>query len=61
MVGEKVPVAGMADNLAVFVDKGKSANQTRVEVVAKSAVPLNPLSKKWEARVLDKLSEKLPR
>jgi len=61
MVGEKMPVAGIADNLAVFVDKGASASQTRVEVVAKSSVPLNPLSKKWEARVLDKLSEKLPR
>ena len=61
MVGEKIPVAGMEDNLAVFVEKGDSAGQTRVEVVAKSAVPLNPLSKKWEVRVLDKLSEKFPR
>lgn len=61
MVGDTVPVAGIADNLAVFVDKGDSARQTRVEVVARSSVPLNPLSKKWETRVLDKLSEKLPR
>jgi uncharacterized lipoprotein len=61
MVGETVPVAGVADNLAIFVDKGDSARQTRVEVVARSSVPLNPLAKKWEARVLDKLSEKLPR
>jgi len=61
VVGEKVPVAGMADNVAVFVDKGNSAGQTQVEVVAKSTVPLNPLSRKWEARVLDKLSEKLRR
>jgi uncharacterized lipoprotein len=61
MVGEKVPVAGVSDNLAIFVDKGDNARQTRVEVVARSSVPLNPLSKKWEARVLDKLSEKLPR
>lgn len=60
-IGEKMPVAGFADNLAVFVDKGDAAGQTRVEVVAKSSIPLNPLSKKWEARVLDKLSEKLPR
>jgi uncharacterized lipoprotein len=59
-VGETVPVAGLDDNLAVFVDKGNSASQTRVEVVARSTVPLSPLSKKWEARVLDKLSEKLP-
>jgi hypothetical protein len=61
MVGEKIPLAGVTDNLAVFVDKGNSASQTRVEVVARSSVPLSPLSKKWEARVLDKLSEKLPR
>ena len=61
MVGDTVPVAGIADNLAVFVDKCDSARQTRVEVVAKSSVPLNPISKKWETRVLDKLSEKLPR
>ncbi len=61
MIGETVPVAGMADNLAIFVDKGDSARQTRVEVVARSSVPLNSLAKKWEARVLDKLSEKLPR
>lgn len=61
MVGESMPLAGVADNLAVFVEKGGSASQTRVEVVAKSTVPLNPSSKKWEARVLDKLSEKLPR
>lgn len=61
MVGENIPLAGVADNLAVFVDQGDSAGRTRVEVVAKSSVPLNPLGKKWEARVLDKLSEKLPR
>jgi uncharacterized lipoprotein len=61
MVGEKIPLAGIEDNLAVFVDKGNSASQTRVEVVAQSTVPLNPLSRKWEARVLDKLAEKLPR
>lgn len=60
-VGETMPVTGLADNLAVFVDKGNGASQTRVEVVARSTVPLSPLSKKWEARVLDKLSEKLPR
>jgi uncharacterized lipoprotein len=60
-VGENMPVAGLSDNLAVFVDKADNANQTRVEVVAKSSVLLNPLSKKWEARVLDKLAEKLPR
>jgi uncharacterized lipoprotein len=60
-VGETIPVAGLADNLAVFVDKGNGASQTRVEVVAKSTVPLNPLSRKWETQVLDKLSEKLPR
>jgi uncharacterized lipoprotein len=60
-VGDMVPVSGLADNLAVFVDKGNSAGQTRVEVVAKSSVPLSPLSRKWETRVLDKLSEKLPR
>lgn len=61
MVSEKVPVAGVADNLAIFVDKGDSPRQTRVEVVARSSVPLSPLGKKWETRVLDKLSEKLPR
>ena len=61
MVGEKVPVTGVADNLAIFVDKGNSPRQTRVEVVARSNVPLSPLGKKWESRVLDKLSEKLPR
>lgn len=61
MVGETMPLTPLADNLAVFVEKGDSASQTRVEVVAKSTVPLNPTSKKWEARVLDKLSEKLPR
>jgi uncharacterized lipoprotein len=60
-VGETVPVAGLGDNLAVFVDKANGTSQTRVEVVAKSTVPLNPLSKKWETRMLDKLSEKLPR
>jgi hypothetical protein len=60
-LGETMPVAGLADNLAVFVDKADSAGQTRVEVVARSSVPLNPLSKKWETRVLDKLSEQLPR
>nr|WP_314623616.1 hypothetical protein [uncultured Noviherbaspirillum sp.] len=61
MVGEKIPVAGVADNIAIFVDKGDNARQTRVEVVARSSVPLNSLAQKWEARVLDKLSEKLPR
>jgi uncharacterized lipoprotein len=61
MVGEKTQVTGLADNLAVFVDKADNGSQTRVEVVAKSTVLLNPLSKKWEARVLDKLAEKLPR
>ena len=61
MVSEKVPVAGVADNLAIFVDKGDSPRQTRVEVVARSSMPLSPLGKKWETRVLDKLSEKLPR
>lgn len=60
-VGETIPVAGLADNVAVFVDKGNGASQTRVEVVAKSTVPLSQLSRKWEVRVLDKLSEKLPR
>lgn len=60
-VGETYPVAGLADNLAVFVDKADSAGQTRVEVVAKSTVLLNPLAKKWETRVLDKLAEKFPR
>jgi uncharacterized lipoprotein len=61
VLGAKIPVEGLADNLAIFIDKGDSANRTRVEVVAKSTVPLVPLSKKWETRVLDKLSEKLPR
>lgn len=61
MVGENIPVAGVADNLAIFVDKGDNARQTRVEVVARSSVPLSPLGKKWESRILDKLSEKLPR
>lgn len=60
-VGESLPVVGLEDNLAVFVDKGDRAGQTRVEVVAKSTMPLNPMSRKWEGRVLDKLSEKLPR
>jgi uncharacterized lipoprotein len=60
-VGEKIPVEGVADNLAVFVDKADSANRTRVEVVSKSTVPFNPMARKWETRVLDKLSEKLPR
>jgi hypothetical protein len=56
-----VPVQGLEDNLAVFVDKGDSASRTRVEVVSKGAVPLNPIAKRWEGRVLDKLSEKFPR
>ena len=60
-VGEKLPLVGLEDNLAVFIDKGDRAGQTRVEVVAKSTMPLNPMSRKWESRVLDKLSEKLPR
>jgi hypothetical protein len=42
VVGDKIPVQGMADNLAVFLDKGDSASRTRVEVVSKSTVPLNP-------------------
>lgn len=56
VVGQEV-----ADNLAVFVDKTDSANRTRVEVVSKSTLMLNALSRKWETRVLDKLSEKFPR
>jgi len=58
---KKVVGQEVADNLAVFIDKADSANRTRVEVVAKSTLMLDPLSRKWETRVLDKLSEKFPR
>jgi hypothetical protein len=58
---KKMGVEGLADNLAIFVDKADSASRTRVEVVSKSTVPLVPIGKKWEERVLDKLSEKFPR
>lgn len=53
--------AGLADKIAIFVDKGDSAGKTRVEVVSKGPLLVNPLGSPWESRVLDKLAETLPR
>ena len=53
--------ANLADKVAIFVDKADSAGKTRVEVVSKGALLVNPLGSPWESRVLDKLSETLPR
>lgn len=53
--------ARLGDNVAIFVDKADSAGKTRVEVVSKPPLLINAMGNKWESRVLDKLSEKLPR
>ncbi len=56
-----IPDARLGDNVAIFVDKADSAGKTRVEVVSKAPLLINAMGSNWESRVLDKLSEKLPR
>jgi hypothetical protein len=56
-----IPDARLGDNVAIFVDQADSAGKTRVEVVSKAPLLINAMGSNWESRVLDKLSEKLPR
>ena len=53
--------ANFADKIAIFVDKADGAGKTRVEVVSKGPLLVNTFGVNWERRILDKLSETLPK
>lgn len=56
-----LPGVGVGENIAIFVDKADSPNQTRVEVVAKNKFSVDAFANKWEGRVHEQLATRLAR
>lgn len=47
------------ENVAIFLEKSKEENKTKVEVINKRAVSTNIFATNWERKILEKLDEKI--
>jgi len=56
-----LPGVSVGENIAIFVDKADSPNQTKVEVVAKNKFSVEAFANKWEGRVHEQLATRLAR
>jgi hypothetical protein len=56
-----LPGVGVGENIAIFVDKADSPNQTKVEVVAKNKFAVDAFANKWEDKVHEQLTTRLAR
>jgi hypothetical protein len=56
-----LPGVGVGENIAIFVDKADSPNQTKVEVVAKNKFAVDAFANKWEDKVHEQLKTRLAR
>ena len=60
ILAQKGPSLGSAgENVAIFLEKVKDQNKTRIEVVSKKTVSTQIFATNWEPIIIEKLDEKI--
>ena len=52
-------IGSSGENVAIFLEKAKEANKTRIEVVSKKAMSTQIFATNWEPKIIEKLDEKI--
>ena len=52
-------IGSSGENVAIFLEKAKEANKTKIEVVSKKAMATQIFATNWEPKIIEKLDEKI--
>ncbi len=52
-------IGSSGENVAIFLEKTKEVNKTKIEVVSKKAMSTQIFATNWEPKIIEKLDEKI--